>query len=220
MIRRSGDPMSSIVAEKTLPQGTKVSCISEPLQTGVVEGPSEYEGGVFVRFSPSLAYACSTSGLRVLEYPDDPIIYEITKGSTVERVMDPGRRGQVTSVDNTGTARVRWPGGRIDKELVERLRIIPPPVEDMDFENLGCEICGEPAMVGRFSEPRLMAVANMFVSVHHVFRKCASCGTMHHHPDDHDHRTEGLRKGNAWIGRPADYPTAPLALVEDYWMEE
>ena len=181
MIRRSGDPMSSIVAEKTLPQGTKVSCISEPLQTGVVEGPSEYEGGVFVRFSPSLAYACSTSGLRVLEYPDDPIIYEITKGS---------------------------------------LRIIHPPVEDMDFENLGCEICGEPAMVGRFSEPRLMAVANMFVSVHHVFRKCASCGTMHHHPDDHDHRTEGLRKGNAWIGRPADYPTAPLALVEDYWMEE
>lgn len=218
MIRRSGDPMSSIIAEKTLPQGTKVSCISEPLQTGVVEGPSEYEGGVFVRFSPTLAYACSISGLRVLEYPDEPVIYEVTKGSQVERVTEPGRRGEVTSVDNTGRARIRWPGGMNGSERIERLRVIQPAVQDMNFENLGCEICREPAMVGRFSEPRLMAVGSMFVSVHHVFRECASCGAMHHHPDDHDHRKEGLRKGNAWLGRPADYPTAPLALIEDEWL--
>jgi len=212
--------MSSIIAEKTLPQGTKVSCISEPLQTGVVMGPSEYEGGVFVRFSPTLAYACSISGLRVLEYPDEPIIYEITKRSTVERLMDPGYRGKATSVDNAGYAHIRWENGRMGKELVERLRVIQAPVQDPEFENLGCEICRDPAMVGRFSEPRLMAVDNMFVSVHHVFRKCASCGAMHHHPDDHDHRKEGLRKGNAWLGRPTDYPTAPLALAEDEWMVE
>jgi len=50
--------------------GMRVACLSDETQEGVVIGPSEYEGGVMVRFSNTLTYPCSNTGLKVLSAPE------------------------------------------------------------------------------------------------------------------------------------------------------
>lgn len=52
--------------------GEKVLSTGDPDYHGIVTGPSDYEGGVMVRFSKSLQYPCSIPLLKVIDLsPND-----------------------------------------------------------------------------------------------------------------------------------------------------
>jgi hypothetical protein len=65
--------------------GCEVSVKSDESLTGVVQGPSDYEGGVIVRFSKSLMYPCSTSGLNLINQPEGDLLGEGLEAEDFER---------------------------------------------------------------------------------------------------------------------------------------
>jgi hypothetical protein len=57
--------------------GTRVKSMDDSTYTGVVLGPSGYEGGSKVRFDNGQTYPASQSRLEILQTPAGPVLYDL-----------------------------------------------------------------------------------------------------------------------------------------------